>query len=105
MGPGRRGGGVLARSHWGTPVAQEPGTAKASEPPVMELRNVSKTFGEVRSLSGVDFKVNRAEIVGLLGDNGSGKSTLIKVVMGFHAPDPGGEIYYHGKRVDDWSVA
>jgi simple sugar transport system ATP-binding protein len=71
----------------------------------MELRNVSKTFGEVRSLAGVDFQVNPREIVGLLGDNGAGKSTLIKVVMGFYGPDSGGEIYFHGKRVHDWSVA
>ena len=35
----------------------------------------------------------------------SGKSTLVKVVMGFHKPDPGGEIYFHGERMDDWSVA
>jgi simple sugar transport system ATP-binding protein len=83
----------------------EPTTANAGEPPVIELRNVSKTFGEVRSLADVDFQVNRREIVGLLGDNGAGKSTLIKVVMGFYAPDAGGEIYFHGKRVDDWSVA
>ena len=78
-------------------------SAEAS--PVMELRNVSKTFGEVRSLAGVDFQVNPREIVGLLGDNGAGKSTLIKVVMGFYGPDSGGEIYFHGKRVHDWSVA
>ena len=77
----------------------------ADSPPVMELRNVSKTFGEVRSLAGVDFQVNPREIVGLLGDNGAGKSTLIKVVMGFYAPDSGGEIYFHGERVHDWSVA
>ena len=73
--------------------------------PVIELRNVSKTFGEVRSLSGVDFAVYPGEIVGLLGDNGAGKSTLVKTVMGFHAPDPGGEIWFNGERIDDWSVA
>ena len=83
----------------------EPEGAGAGEAPVIELKKVSKTFGEVRSLAGVDFQVNRREIVGLLGDNGAGKSTLIKVVMGFYAPDPGGGIYFHGKRVDDWSVA
>jgi simple sugar transport system ATP-binding protein len=83
----------------------EPATPGAGEPPVIELRNVSKTFGEVRSLSGVNFAVNRGEIVGLLGDNGSGKSTLVKIVMGFYRPDAGGEIYFHGKRLDDWSVA
>ena len=73
--------------------------------PVIELRSVSKTFGEVRSLSGIDFKVHPGEIVGLLGDNGAGKSTLVKTVMGFHRPDAGGEIFFKGKRIDDWSVA
>ena len=64
--------------------------------PVIELINVSKTFGEVKSLSKVDFKVYPSEIVGLLGDNGAGKSTLVKTVMGFHVPDKGGEIYFKG---------
>ena len=73
--------------------------------PVIELRNVSKTFGEVRSLSGVDFMVYPGEIVGLLGDNGAGKSTLVKTVMGFHRPNAGGDIFFKGKRIDDWSVA
>jgi simple sugar transport system ATP-binding protein len=73
--------------------------------PVIELRNASKTFGEVRALSGVNFRVNPAEIVGLLGDNGSGKSTLVKTVMGFHSPDAGGEVWFHGKRMTEWSVA
>ena len=73
--------------------------------PVIELRNVSKTFGEVRSLAGVDFVVQPGEIVGLLGDNGAGKSTLVKTVMGYYRPDPGGDIYFKGERIDDWSVA
>ena len=51
----------------------EPAASSAGEPPVIELRNVSKSFGEVRSLSGVNFQVNRREIVGLLGDNGVGQ--------------------------------
>jgi simple sugar transport system ATP-binding protein len=48
----------------------EPATCSADKPAVIELKNVSKSFGEVRSLSGVNFKVNPREIVGLLGDNG-----------------------------------
>ena len=78
---------------------------QAKQAPVIELRNVSKTFGEVRSLSEIDFSVDRGEIVGLLGDNGAGKSTLVKIVMGYHRPDPGGEIVFEGKRIDDWSVS
>ena len=73
--------------------------------PVIELKNASKTFGEVRAISGVDFQVNQGEIVGLLGDNGAGKSTMVKTIMGFHQPDPGGEIYFKGDKISDWSVA
>lgn len=76
----------------------------ADATPVIELRNVSKTFGEVRALREVDFQVRPAEIVGLLGDNGSGKSTMVKMMMGYHRPDPGGEVWFDGKRVRDWSV-
>ncbi len=78
--------------------------SSSAGPPVIELRNVSKTFGEVRSLSEVNFSVFPGEIVGLLGDNGAGKSTLVKTVTGFHKPDPGGEILFMGKHIDDWSV-
>lgn len=77
----------------------------AGQTPVIELRNVSKTFGEVRSLANVNFVVYPGEIVGLLGDNGAGKSTLVKTVMGFHRPDPGGEVFFEGNRIEDWSVA
>jgi simple sugar transport system ATP-binding protein len=75
------------------------------EPPVIELRNVSKTFGDVRALAGVSFHVSRGEIVGLLGDNGSGKSTMVKMMMGYYHPDPGGELWFDGARVRDWSVS
>jgi len=73
--------------------------------PVIELNKVSKTFGEVRSLSQVDFVVYPGEIVGLLGDNGAGKSTLVKIITGYHQPDAGGEIRFKGKPIEDWSVA
>jgi simple sugar transport system ATP-binding protein len=64
----------------------------------LELRNISKSFGEVKSLCNVDFKLGRNEVVGLLGDNGAGKSTLIKIVTGYHHPDEG-EILFNGKKV------
>lgn len=83
---------------------ENPTEPPATDPPVIELRRVSKTFGEVQALSHVDFHVARGEIVGLLGDNGSGKSTLVKMMMGVHRPDPGGELWFDGVRVRDWSV-
>ncbi len=72
--------------------------------PALELRNVSKSFGEVKSLHNINFKVYPGEVVGLLGDNGAGKSTLVKVITGYHDPDPGGEIYFGGQKVNNLSV-
>ena len=72
---------------------------------LLELRNVSKTFGEVGALHDVNFHVGKNEIVGLLGDNGAGKSTLIKIMTGYHRPDPGGEVYWKGERLDHLNVA
>ena len=77
----------------------------SSNAPVLQLKNVSKTFGEVRSLSEVNLEIYPGEIVGLLGDNGAGKSTLVKTIMGFHKPDEGGEIWFKGEKITDWSVA
>lgn len=75
-----------------------------SVPPALELVNVSKSFGEVKSLQDINFKVYPGEVVGLLGDNGAGKSTLVKVITGYHQPDPGGEVYFAGKRIDNLTV-
>jgi len=77
----------------------------SSQAPVIQLKNVSKTFGEVRSLSEVNLEIYPGEIVGLLGDNGAGKSTLVKTIMGFHRPDEGGEIWFKGEKITDWNVA
>ena len=65
---------------------------------IVEMKNIRKSFGRVRALSGVDFNVRENEIVGLLGDNGAGKSTLIKILSGAQRPDEG-EIHFKGKRV------
>lgn len=69
----------------------------------LELRNVSKSFGEVDALRNVDFQLGCNEVVGLLGDNGAGKSTLIKIVTGYHQPTEG-EILFQGKKVEDLTV-
>lgn len=71
---------------------------------ILEMRNVSKRFGEVQALQPVDFVVTRNEVVGLVGDNGAGKSTLIKIITGYHQPDTG-EIYFNGKKVEHLTVA
>jgi simple sugar transport system ATP-binding protein len=69
----------------------------------LELRNVSKTFGEVRALENIDFQLYPNEVVGLLGDNGAGKSTLIKIITGYYPPTRG-EIYFKGNKVDHLTV-
>lgn len=63
-----------------------------------ELVNVDKKFPGVHALKNVDFKINRGEIVGLVGENGAGKSTLMKVIYG--ALQPGsGEIRIDGEQM------
>ncbi len=68
--------------------------------PVLALRNISKVFGGAHALNSVDLTVYPGQVHGLLGENGSGKSTLIKVLAGFHAPEPGAEMEFNGRQVD-----
>jgi D-xylose transport system ATP-binding protein len=67
--------------------------------PVLELRNVTKSFGSVQALTEVDFEVRPGEVMALVGDNGAGKSTLVKCVAGTHAADSG-EILFEGAPVN-----
>ena len=69
-----------------------------SDTPLLELRNVYKSFGSVQALTDVDFEVREGEVMALVGDNGAGKSTLIKCVAGIHPMDDG-EMLFQGKRV------
>jgi ABC-type sugar transport system ATPase subunit len=66
---------------------------------VLRIENLSKHFGGARALDGVSFGVGPREVHGLLGQNGSGKSTLIKVLAGFHEPDPGARLWVGGTEV------
>src|SRR5919204_853760 len=66
--------------------------------PVLEARDVVKTFGRVQALRGANFTVYPQEVVALVGDNGAGKSTLVKTLVGVHPPDSG-EILFGGKPV------
>jgi len=72
--------------------------------PLLELRNVSKSFGPVFAVRDVNLRIYPGEIVALVGDNGAGKSTLIKLVSGVHSPD-GGEIYVKGRPIQHWDTA
>jgi len=70
----------------------------SSSSPVLELEGMSKSFGPVRAVSGVDLTVNAGEVRALLGSNGAGKSTLIGIVNGSVKPD-GGTLRLAGERV------
>jgi ribose transport system ATP-binding protein len=67
--------------------------------PRLQVANISKTFGPSRVLSGADLVVRPGELHALIGQNGSGKSTLVKVLTGYHAPDPGGSICVDGQAL------
>ncbi|MFB2552336.1 ATP-binding cassette domain-containing protein [Ensifer soli] len=68
--------------------------------PALLVSGVAKTFGGARALKGIDFTVSAGEVHGLLGQNGSGKSTFVKILSGFHAPDPGGSISVFGRPLE-----
>ena len=72
--------------------------AVAARTPILELRGISKRFGAVQALDGVDFEVYAGEVVALVGDNGAGKSTLIKTIAGINLADSG-EILWEGQPV------
>lgn len=57
--------------------------------PLVELRNVSKKYGNITALKDISLRVHAGEVTGILGDNGAGKSTLIKIIAGLHQPSEG----------------
>jgi ribose transport system ATP-binding protein len=71
-------------------------TASPASAPALEAFEVSKTFPGQRALDRVSLTVAAGEVQALLGENGSGKSTLIKVLAGYHLPDPGSRIEVGG---------
>jgi ribose transport system ATP-binding protein len=65
----------------------------------LEVENLSKTFGIAKALDRVDIRIRSGNVLGLLGANGSGKSTLIKILAGYHHPDPGGKVMISGEAL------
>ena len=86
--------------HSDTPVSAPP--VPAGEPrtdaktPVLEMRDIHKRYGSFVALAGMDFHIERNEVVGLLGDNGAGKSTLVKMISGINPPTSG-QIFVNGR--------
>jgi len=71
--------------------------------PALEVRGVTKRFGALVVLRGVDLVLREGEVLGLVGDNGAGKSTLVKILSGFHTQDAG-DVLVGGQRVRFGSV-
>ena len=65
--------------------------------PLIELKGVSKSFGDNKVLDNVDLTIYRGEALGIIGPSGTGKSTILRVIAGLTAPDAG-EIYVQGVR-------
>lgn len=63
----------------------------------IELKNITKTFGDVVANKNVNLKLNKHEVLAILGENGSGKTTLMNMISGIYAPDSG-SIYINGKK-------
>ncbi|HEY4161640.1 MAG TPA: ATP-binding cassette domain-containing protein [Dongiaceae bacterium] len=84
-------------------MAETPSQPVASDRPhsgelILSLRGISKNFGAVSALTGIDLDVHEGEVVALVGDNGAGKSTLVKILSGVHAPTSG-TITFRGREV------
>ncbi len=71
---------------------------QAAGEPLLRLRGVSKNFGPVQALTGVDLDIPSGKVTALAGDNGAGKSVLIKCIAGIHAPEHG-QIFWEGRPV------
>ncbi len=105
--PGRRpgwaepaaGAGALAVGGQPVPAQVPPAVAHRVTPLVLEVRDVSVSYGGVRALTGVSLEVSPGEVVGLMGPNGAGKTTFIDAVTGFTRLR-GGQISLGGKRID-----
>ena len=68
------------------------------QPAAIELKNITKTFGDVVANEGVNLSVGRGEIMAILGENGSGKTTLMNMIAGIYYPDDG-QIFIDGREV------
>ncbi|PPC75817.1 D-xylose ABC transporter ATP-binding protein [Pokkaliibacter plantistimulans] len=67
---------------------------------LLEMRRISKTFGQVKALDGIDLQLQTGEVLSLCGENGSGKSTLMKILSGVYpSGDYEGEIWLAGERI------
>jgi len=70
--------------------------------PIMEVSDLSKSFGGIKAVQDVSFAITPGEVTGIIGPNGAGKTTLFNLVCGYLTPDKG-EVYFRGKNVTELS--
>lgn len=73
--------------------------AKSIGDKILELKNVTKKFGNFFAVKNVSFDVNKGEIIGLLGPNGAGKTTLMKILLGLYTPSSGSYNFFIGDNL------
>ncbi|MFV0386651.1 ABC transporter ATP-binding protein [Paracoccus sp. (in: a-proteobacteria)] len=78
--------------------AERGGRPAAAAPYAIELRGISKSFGPVQANKGIDLRVAKGSIHGIIGENGAGKSTLMSILYGFYKPDSG-QILINGQPI------
>ncbi|MCZ7908999.1 ABC transporter ATP-binding protein [Agrobacterium leguminum] len=71
--------------------------------PILEIKNLSKSYGAVKAVNDVSMHINRGEIAGLIGPNGSGKSTFFDCSTGLARPDTG-KVILDGQDITGWSL-
>src|SRR5204863_455796 len=92
------GGALDARVAW-VGTERHRIAAALADPPILELRNITKQFPGVLANDRVGFDLRQGEVHALLGENGAGKSTLMNILYGLYTPDDG-EILLHGKPIE-----
>src|ERR671935_2169703 len=69
-----------------------------AERDILRVEHISKNYGIVTALADVNMRLERGEVLGLIGDNGAGKSTLLKILCGFQPPTSG-RIFLEGQEI------
>jgi len=69
---------------------------------MLQVENLSKSFGGIRAVSSVSFDLAEGELLGIIGPNGSGKTTVINLITGFVKPDSG-KVLYRGQNITRWA--
>src|SRR5574338_415832 len=84
-----------------SPASTAPGSrAQSRGDVILDLRNISLTFGGVKALTDISFDVREHEIRAIIGPNGAGKSSMLNVINGVYTPQHG-TITYHGEARHD----